>query len=152
MLLTRNFSLSELINSPTADRLGIDNTPTHEEIGRLYMLCCNVLQPARDHFRKPIVINSGYRGPALNKAVGGAADSQHGKGEAVDIELAGGDNWELLRFIREYLPHDQIIAEYMIEGDSDAGWVHVSYREDNNRQVALIKNRGESYKQVENYA
>ena len=78
------FSLSEFITSPTAKRLGIDNLPTFEIVDNLNRLA-DYLDGIREKLGKPILINSGYRSPILNKAVGGVANSQHLKGLAADI-------------------------------------------------------------------
>ena len=85
MKLTEHFSLSEFERSATADRLHIDNTIPEELIPNLKNLCVQVLEPLREHFGTPVVISSGYRCPALNRAVGGASNSQHLTGEAADI-------------------------------------------------------------------
>lgn len=85
MKLSENFSLSEFTRSDTADRLGIDNTPSGEVVANLTELCRAVLQPLREAWGEPLRINSGYRCPALNKAVGGVKTSQHVTGNACDI-------------------------------------------------------------------
>ena len=87
MQLSENFRLKEFIESPTAERLGIDNRPDWEAVINLRNLCREVLQPLRDHEGKPIHINSGYRCQELNEAVHGVGDSQHLRGEAADIHL-----------------------------------------------------------------
>lgn len=133
MLLSTNFSLWEFEKSDTALRHGIRNHTPPFAVERLRILACRVLQPCRDYFGKPIKINSGYRSPELNALVKGSKTSQHMKGEAADIELMNGDNWELLDFIKEHLEFDQLIAEYMQPHSQTAGWVHVSYREGANR-------------------
>lgn len=73
--LSNNFTREELIDSVTATRLGIDNTPSREEDIRLCHLACFVLQPLRDRYKKPIRISSGYRCKELNKAVNGSPTS-----------------------------------------------------------------------------
>ena len=83
MRLSKNFTLQEFTKSQTATRLGIDNTPNEEHMIAAKLLFENIVQPVRDHFG-PTVINSGYRGPELNEAVGGSTKSQHTRGEAVD--------------------------------------------------------------------
>ena len=75
-LLTPHFKLSEFTKSSTATARKIDNTPSQEVISNLQALCQNVLEPLREYFNCPIIIDSGYRSPALNKAVGGVANSQ----------------------------------------------------------------------------
>ena len=79
------FTLSELLRSDTAAARSIDNAPSHDVIRRLNALMDECLDPVRELWGKPIGVNSGYRSPALNAAVGGAAASQHMKGEAADI-------------------------------------------------------------------
>lgn len=85
MNITRNFTLEELVRSPTASRLSIPNTPSESVMHNLILLCNNILQPLRNAYGKPIIVNSGYRSPELNKAIGGAKNSQHMRGQAADI-------------------------------------------------------------------
>ena len=96
--LSKNFTLQEYIKSQTALRQGIDNTPSDEHLASAKLLFDRVVQPVRDHFGTT-VINSGYRGPALNAAVGGSATSQHCRGEAVDIECPGTPNYDVALWI-----------------------------------------------------
>ena len=145
MKLSENFSLQELLKSQTALRKGIDNKPAHPEIiTNLQVLCEKVLQPVRDHFAKPVVINSGYRCPKLNKAVGSSSKSQHTKGEAADIEIPGVSNKELAEYIEDNLPFDQLILEFYNGVDPSSGWVHVSYvnDSDNRKQTLTINKNG----------
>jgi uncharacterized protein YcbK (DUF882 family) len=73
--ITKNFTLSELVASDTATRLGIDNVPDKKAEANLRLLATTILQPLRDRYGKPIIVTSGYRCTALNKAVGGVASS-----------------------------------------------------------------------------
>ena len=134
--LSKNFTLTEFTKSQTALRLGIDNTPSDEHLDAAKLLFENVVQPVRDHFG-PTVINSGYRGPALNEAIGGAATSQHCRGEAVDIECPGVPNHEVAEWIQNNLEYDQLILEFYTLGIPDSGWVHVSYIPEGNRKQSL---------------
>lgn len=135
MQLSKNFWLSEFTKSQTAARHGIDNTPNRRVIGRLKLLVENVLQPVRDEFG-PVTINSGYRSPELNNKIGSSSKSQHIRGEAADIELAGISNYELAKWIEDNLEYDQLILEmYDPDDGPNSGWVHVSYVE--NRQESL---------------
>ena len=109
--------MKELAKSSTAEKLGIDNTPTPEASAQLSNLVTHVLDPLREMYGKPITVNSGYRCPKLNDAVGGAKNSQHMRGEAADKT----ENKKLFELIRDNLPFDQLIDE------SDYSWVHVSY-------------------------
>ena len=137
MKLTANFSLSELTKSQTAERKGIDNTPspTHQE--NLKSLCEMVLQPIRDHFGQVVSVSSGYRSPELCAAIGSKSTSQHAKGEAADFEIFGVSNKELADYINEHLDYDQLILEYWKESDPNSGWVHCSYTNGNNRKQYL---------------
>lgn len=143
MNLSKNFTLHELEKSSTALRLGIDNTAPKKVVDNLVKLCENLLQLIRDHFRKPVTINSGYRSAALNKAIGGSRTSQHRKGEAADIEIAGVSNLVLAKWIADNMVFDQLILEHHISGVPESGWVHVSYKHGQNRGQVLSKVRGE---------
>ena len=134
--LSQNFTIQEYIKSQTALRQGIDNTPTEEHMGNATALFRNVVQKVRDQFGVT-VINSGYRGEALNKAVGGSSTSQHCKGEAVDIECPGTPNHDVAKWIEDNLDFDQLILEFYTPGVPDSGWVHVSYKSEGNRKSVL---------------
>jgi hypothetical protein len=139
MNLSANFSLKELTKSDTATRLGIDNTPDEETIDNLKTLCDKVLQPVREHFGKSVTVNSGYRSPELNSspAVGGSKTSDHCKGQAADIEIAGVANAELAQWIMDNLDYTQLILEFYTQGIPDSGWVHVSYDPNNLKKQEL---------------
>ena len=140
MNLTKNFTLSELTKSETALRRGLNNEPTQETISALQLLAVNVLQPVRDHYAKGVKVNSGYRSPEVNAAVGGSKTSDHCKGQAADIEIAGVPNKELALYIRDNLEYTQLILEAYTEGVPDSGWVHVSYDPTNlKKQVMTAK-------------
>ena len=115
------FSLSEFLNSATAKRLRIDNTPSFEVVDNLNKLA-DYLDVIREKLGKPILINSGYRSPILNKAVGGVANSQHLKGLAADVVCA--DMESLLKVLRETGGFDQLIKEH--RKGSTSFWYHVS--------------------------
>jgi zinc D-Ala-D-Ala carboxypeptidase len=151
MILTKNFSLKEMIFSDTAIRKGIENTPNIEHIVALTNLCVNILQPVRDHFDKSVKINSGYRSVELCEAVGSSSKSQHAKGEAADYEIYGLSNLELATWVYENLDFDQLILEFHDPTeDPNSGWVHTSYRRDgNNRRDSRIINSKTKGKYVE---
>lgn len=139
--LTEHFKLSEFVKSSTASARGIDNTPSKEVIGNLRNLCEQVLEPLRQFFNVPIVIGSGYRCPALNKAVGGVKNSQHMAGEAADIHMPVYDfkasdgtnhsNMETLnkwmRWLIDNTDFDQCIKE---TANRRTYWIHVSCKRD----------------------
>lgn len=137
MKLSANFVLSEFVKSQQAERLGIDNTPPQVVINNLKQLVANVLQPVRTHYGKTMVISSGYRSPALNKAVGGSKTSDHMTGCAADIEIPGVSNYDLAVYIRDNLPFTQVILEFYTPGIPDSGWVHVSYDADDLKKQTL---------------
>jgi len=133
MKLSKNFSLAEFTKSQAALRLGLDNSPTTLDVESLEILCKNVLQPIRDYFG-PVVINSGYRSLDLNKAIGGSPTSQHCHGQAADIECPGHSNYDVAAWISKNLSFDQLILEFYTPGDPSSGWIHVSWKnEEQNR-------------------
>ena len=137
MNLTENFSLVELTKSQTAERKGIDNTPSTEHQDNLKSLCTRILQPIRDHFNRVVSVSSGYRSVDLCVAIGSSTGSQHAKGEAADFEIFGLSNKELADWINENLDYDQLILEYWKESDPNSGWVHCSYKSEGNRKQYL---------------
>jgi len=138
MLLSENFTLDELTKSQEAIRLGIDNNPNDEHITNLILLCKNILQPIRNHFKMPVSVSSGFRSAALCEAIGSSAKSQHTKGQAADFEIFGVHNKELSDWIVKNLDYDQCILEFWNPNDPNSGWVHCSYNdEDGNRKQYL---------------
>ena len=139
MHLSQNFTLTEFLRSDTAVRLKIKNEASLEQVLNMAYLCHMILQPLRDKFGA-INLNSGLRSAELNKAVGGAQNSQHMKGEAADIHLPSrtvGRNY--FNFIQSLPLYDQLIWE------EHAGtcWIHVSIKRlgTNRRQVLQIVKR-----------
>ena len=128
MELTRNFTLSELIKSDTAIRLGIDNNPNADQIEKLKLLCENILQPVRDHFGR-VTVTSCFRSPELCVKIGSSLNSQHTKAEAADFECLGTSNAEVFDWIKANLPYDQMILEFYTPGEPNSGWIHCSYTE-----------------------
>ena len=137
MNLTANFSLHELSKSETALRMGFDNTPDEEATENLRLLCEKVLQPVREHYGKGVKVNSAYRSPESNAAVGGSKTSDHCKGMAADIEIPGVANADLAQWIMDNLEYTQLILEFYTPGIPDSGWVHVSYDPNNLKKQEL---------------
>lgn len=129
------FTIEELTASATAKRKGIDNTPTSGAQANLKHLAERVLDPLREAYGNPIVVDSGYRCPKLNKAVGGVSNSQHVTGEAADIRTLSDrpkDNKKLFDLIIKLkLPFDQLIDEY------GYNWIHVSCSRNRTRNQIL---------------
>ena len=134
--LSKNFALSEMVKSATAERLGVDNSQGSHHLVNLTHLCINILQPVREEFGV-ITINSGYRSPALNAKVGGSKTSQHCNGQAADFESFSTPNPDLAKWITKNLDYDQIILEFYDGVDPNSGWVHFSYNLMGNRKKIL---------------
>ena len=107
--LSDNFTLDEFTRSDTASRLGIINEPGEKELAALRVLVSRSVQPLRDKLGVPIHVNSGYRCPELNKAVGGVPTSQHQKGEAADLSIDGKAADILEALENSNIPFDQAI-------------------------------------------
>ena len=129
------FTVNELCKSSIATKKGIVNVPSSEERANLEALIENVLDPLREAWGKPIIVNSGFRCERLNKAVGGAAGSQHKTGEAADIEAVTrdpADNRRLFELVLKLgLPFDQMINEFGYD------WVHISFSRSRRREQVL---------------
>jgi hypothetical protein len=138
MMLSKHISDKESTYSITALRLGLDNTPGDYEYSNMELLAEKIFEPLRKYVGGPIKINSFYRGPELNKAIGGSSKSQHCEGRAIDIDDTYGykTNAEMYKWIKENLNFDQMIWEF--GDDNNPAWVHVSYvSEDQNRNRCL---------------
>lgn len=122
---TKNFTLEEFTRSTTADRLKIDNTPTKEVEKNLFILASQVLEPARAIVGKPIVITSGYRCIALNKAVGGVNSSYHTKGLAADIRIRTKQEADNLAAA---ILRQTLTDEILLEHSKTSVWMHVQIR------------------------
>jgi len=131
--ISKSFTLEEMLSSATAADKKIDNTPTPETIKNIQALVDNTLQPVRDLYGKVIHINSGYRCPALNKAIGGAVNSQHLEGKAADITTGSPSTNKVLfdLILKSNIPFDQLIDESFYK------WIHISYNEGKNRKQIL---------------
>lgn len=130
------FTIEELTRSATATARGIDNAPTPEIKANLERLVQKVLDPLREIYGKPITVNSGYRCPELNKAVGGSKTSDHMNGFSVDITAScKKENAILFQIIKDNFDFDQLIWE---KGNSEyPDWVHVSYNPNRLRKQVL---------------
>ena len=134
--LSKNFALSEMVKSATAERLGVDNSPSDIHLVNLTHLAIRILQPVRDEFGV-ITINSGYRSPALNAKVGGSKTSQHCNGQAADFESFSTPNPDLAKWIANNLVFDQLILEFYDGVNPNSGWVHCSYNLMGNRKKIM---------------
>jgi len=150
--ITDNFTYVEMTESDTALRLEIPNVPTEAELVKIKALSANIFEPVRDHYGVPYCPNSVFRCRELEKVICAKAivrwllyhptltiedyldRKQHTKGEAGDIKLIGIDNYDLATWIVENLDFDDLLLEFYNPEKGRPGWVHVSYREGNNRR------------------
>ena len=150
-MVSKHISDKEGVYSITARRLGIDNTPNDEQLDNMELVAEEVFEPLRAYVNGPIKINSFFRCPELNKAIGGSSKSQHCKGQAMDIDDTFGrmTNAEMYHWIKEHLDFDQMIWEF---GDDDnPDWVHVSYvspEKNRNRCLKAYRKDGKTHYMV----
>lgn len=125
------FTIKELCKSSIGKAKNINNTPDSKILKNLEQLVDNILDPLRKEYGKPIIVNSGYRCPALNAAVGGSKTSHHMLGLAADITAGSSiKNKQLFDLIQKLdLPYDQLIDEKHFQ------WVHVSFSENPRKQI-----------------
>ena len=136
--ISEHISLKEGIKSHTATRLNIDNIPRELDLINMKTIAEKVFEPLRKFVDGPIAINSFYRSPKLNSAIGGSTTSQHCIGCAIDIDdnYSYKTNAEMFEYIKCNLDYDQMIWEFGNEKNPD--WVHISYvSEDANRRRCL---------------
>ena len=141
--ISKHVSYKEGVYSRTAERLGLNNDPNSYHLNNMKIISENIFEPLRTHVGGPIKINSFYRGPELNKAIGGSSKSQHCKGQAIDIADVFGHktNAEMFKWIKGNLNFDQMIWEFGT--DTNPNWVHVSYVSDEDNRNRCLK----AYKQ-----
>jgi len=138
MKISDHITYAEAIHSQTAKRKGIDNTPNPNQIEAMKVLAKKVFEPLREWVGGPIKVNSFFRSPELNTAIGGSKTSQHCKGQAIDIDDVYGykTNSDMYHWVKENLNFDQMIWEFGT--DTQPNWIHISYvSEDNNRNRCL---------------
>ena len=138
MSISKHISYKEGVYSRTAMRRGIKNNPNAEQMENMVAIAEEVFEPLRVWVGGPIKINSFFRSPELNKAIGGSGKSQHCHGQAIDLDDTFGKatNAEMYNFIKKNLDFDQIIWEF--GDDENPDWVHVSYvSPDQNRKRCL---------------
>lgn len=139
--LSPHFTLAEMTRSAAATRKGVPNIAPAEIVPKLRAVCVHVLEPVRAHYGRPITVLSGYRAPAVNKLVGGAATSQHVKGEAADFVVSGVSNFEVCQWMLANMAYDQLIYEF-----GEGGWIHCSWREGplRNQEISAVKRGGKT--------
>ena len=132
------FTLAELTASNTAKRLGIENQPTGETLSNLRKTAHNLVKVKEQLFYSPVIVNSGYRSPELNKHIPGSSDtSAHTLGWAADIVCpAYGTPFRVAAKIADSgIKFDQLIYEY-------GSWVHISFDPRMRQQILTIDKTG----------
>jgi len=145
MSISKHISYKEAVYSRTATRRDIINNPNAEQMENMVTIAEEVFEPLRVWVGGPVKINSFFRSPELNKAIGGSGKSQHCHGQAIDLDDTFGraTNAEMFEFIKEHLDFDQMIWEF--GDDENPNWVHVSYvseKENRNRCLKAYKENG----------
>jgi len=145
--ISKHVSYREGVYSRTAERLGLKNDPSDDHLANMKLIAEKVFEPLRIHVGGPIKINSFYRGPELNAAIGGSSKSQHCHGQAIDIDDTYGhaSNAEMYNWIKANLDYDQMIWEFGT--DENPNWVHVSYvnaEANRNRCLKAYKDNGKT--------
>lgn len=131
------FTIEELCQSETADKLKIDNTPSEEIIEHLTLLTDCLLDPLREAWGSAIIINSGYRCPILNKAVGGSKTSSHMSGWSVDMRPKNGKMEEFKRFVVDFIK-TRFWDQCILEKSGDVEWIHLSLYNNSGKQRKMI--------------
>mgnify|MGYP003624946987 CR=1 FL=1 len=150
--ISDHITYAEAIHSNTAKRRGIDNTPNEKQIESMKLISEKIFEPLRSWCGGPIKVNSFFRSVSLNEELGGAASSQHCKGQAMDIDDVYGrkSNAEMYHYIKDNLKYDQIIWEFGT--DTQPNWIHISYvseEENRNRCLKAYKENGKTkYKTI----
>ena len=138
MKISDHITYAEAIHSNTAKRKSIDNTPSQIQVDAMKLIAEKIFEPLRKWVGGPIKVNSFFRSETLNEAIGGAASSQHCKGQAIDIDDVYGrkTNADMYHWIQMNLDYDQMIWEFGT--DMQPNWIHVSYvSEEKNRNKCL---------------
>ena len=141
--MSKFFQLKEFVASNTAKQMGIDNTPSFEVVDHLQELVSTILDPLRKDWGSPIKVTSGYRCPALNKAVGGSSNSSHKIGYAADIQPANGELDKFINFCKSWFKsHKDILSwdQVILEKSVYTQWVHIGLKDCRGRQRKQIFN------------
>ena len=146
-MISKHISYKEGVYSNTATRRGIENIPNDEQLKNMKLIAEKVFEPLRKWVSGPIKINSFFRCPDLNRAIGGSSKSQHCKGQAIDIDDTFGkvSNADMYAWIKNHLDFDQMIWEF--GDDNNPDWVHISYvseKENRNRCLKAYREDGKT--------
>jgi zinc D-Ala-D-Ala carboxypeptidase len=145
MRLSKHFTLEEMTKSMTAARKGIDNTPGSGEIHNLTEVCYNILEPLRANLTSQLQSHQAIDPKLCVKPSAAKKQSQHAKGQAVDLEIMAVPNIKIAYWIEANCDFDQLILEYYKPDDGQAGWVHVSYNEKGANRKQVLTFDGKKY-------
>lgn len=156
--MARYFTYKEFTRSATADRLGIDNTPTDEHIQDNIIETMRLMDKIRgkwsdyclQHYliKPQIIVTSGYRCNELNNAVGGSKTSQHRYGSACDFKANNGQNKALFEVIVEMIESGEITVGQLIweqGNDDNPAWIHISLPMEHKKNDILRYEKGKGY-------
>ena len=126
----------------------LPNIPDDQQVVNMIVTANRVFEPVREYFNKPIAISSFFRSKEVNKKIGGAKNSQHLLGKAIDMDaqvLGGLGNKDIFEYIYKYLDYDQLIGEDL-DDFGEPNWIHVSYNSPNNRfqTLVMVKHKNKS--------
>ena len=140
-MISEHISYKEATHSDTALRRNLDNTPNDEQLKCMEEVAENLFEPLREWVGGPIKVNSFFRGKPVNTAIGGSRNSQHMKGQAIDIDDAFGHktNAEMYHYIKDNLDFDQLIWEFGT--DRNPNWLHISWvsHRPNRKKLTIAK-------------
>jgi uncharacterized protein YcbK (DUF882 family) len=132
-MISKHITIDEATFSAKAVANKISNIPNESQLEAMQLVAEKLFEPLREWYNKPIKINSFFRNIEVNKLVGGAASSQHCKGEAIDISAGSkSENKKLFDYVCKNLDFDQCINEYNFT------WIHISYKPKGNRKQILV--------------
>lgn len=139
--ISDHISYAEATVSQTASRLGIDNKPNPAQLVAMQLVAKKCFEPLRNYAEGPLKVTSFFRCPELNIAIGGAKNSDHCLGMAIDIQslTPGKTNAELFYYCRQHLQFKQLIWEFGTDEEPD--WIHISYDPNNLKQESLVATR-----------
>jgi len=146
--ISDHITYAEATKSQVAVRYNLKNVPNQEQLENMTLTAEKIFEPVREFFNYPIAVTSFFRAPAVNAAAGGARNSQHSTGQAMDIDadvLGKITNKQVFDYIRENLEFDQLIWEFGDENQPD--WVHVSYNKVVNRRQ-ILRSLKQNYKTI----
>lgn len=131
--ISKHITVDEATFSAKAVSNKISNVPNEAQLEAMQHVAVNLFEPLREWYNKPIKINSFFRSTEVNKLVGGAATSQHCKGEAIDISAGSkAENKKLFDYVCKNLAFDQCIDE------KNFTWIHISLKKSGNRKQILV--------------